>query len=823
MAAIDDVSRQFARVPIVLVELVVANVPGPGTFTFRFSLKEGPALALEFNEDIRPYLLSFPGRTTRLRPSKALTERPRLTLNFRDDPDAPDFPSANFTITKGGTFFKRLLVAQPDLRGSDMDIKIGFAKAGLTLSDFRTVFQGRVEDFDLQANGNFQIIIKDRFPFLDRQVPSEISDTNLLDGAITDTAATITVDDGDEVTDPASLPSKDLYPVTIRLSKDVVEIDEFATGTNEVVLDISEGDQTALFPTNETFTVTGASNDGNNTSYTVSSSSFTASKTRIIVTSGPSVNETSSSAKATVDNKEDVLLALKSGNVLTVQANHIDKSEKFDDAAWIKSGGAAVTANKNVGPFGGDPAADLLTFPSTPDEIKQVSAVLAASERAVFSVWIRRPFDETVDGTITLDIFRSNGTAVTSNQITFTDRWQRFNVTTLFGSGGAETIAVRIVRDVGDAAEVLVFGAQLEIGASATKPLFYASTDGNEGDAAGRGAFGTTAAAHKDNLVFKEVLNYSEMRDKTKGVHPIFALCDLVNRSGAPIASVDEVLFADQFDFLPGTQILRAGNTAIQKPARLNATIKELRKEAFLDFWISETGLARTRWGFVVVRPGETPPKYSDEENLVLDSVSYKGNASSRVTRMFVYYDLKTDAEGKKAEDFNKVQVFVDRGVETASGSKSQSIFSKWIFRAAEALETAGRIVGRFKRGARILKFSLDLKDEPDFDVGDLVSVDSTDLLIPGTGGSSDTAVRGDTIWQVTQRTHKRLKGLVDVEVLEAVGRKVGFISPDEDLETAPDDFPDFPDASVAERQYAFIGDADNLVNVGTEDGYYIL
>ena len=104
-----------------------------GTVTFRFSLKDGPPLAFEFDEDIRPYLLSDPqGRPARLKTEKAVTERASMTLNFRDDPDAPDFPSANFTITKGGTFFKRLLVAQPDLRGSDVNVKIGFAEADLT-------------------------------------------------------------------------------------------------------------------------------------------------------------------------------------------------------------------------------------------------------------------------------------------------------------------------------------------------------------------------------------------------------------------------------------------------------------------------------------------------------------------------------------------------------------------------------------------------------------------------------------------------------------------------------------------------------------------
>ncbi|KKK79158.1 hypothetical protein LCGC14_2836290, partial [marine sediment metagenome] len=35
--------------------------------------------------------------------------------------------------------------------------------------------------------------------------------------------------------------------------------------------------------------------------------------------------------------------------------------------------------------------------------------------------------------------------------------------------------------------------------------------------------------------------------------------------------------------------------------------------------------------------------------------------------------------------------------------------------------------------------------------------------------------------------------------------------------------FPDYPAASASERQYGFIGDANNLVNAGSEDGYYLL
>ncbi len=52
---------------------------------------------------------------------------------------------------------------------------------------------------------------------------------------------------------------------------------------------------------------------------------------------------------------------------------------------------------------------------------------------------------------------------------------------------------------------------------------------------------------------------------------------------------------------------------------------------------------------------------------------------------------------------------------------------------------------------------------------------------------------------------------------VEAIGaamkRRYGFI--------APSGYPDYPSATAAQRKYAFIGDGNNKVNGGTEDGYY--
>ncbi len=56
------------------------------------------------------------------------------------------------------------------------------------------------------------------------------------------------------------------------------------------------------------------------------------------------------------------------------------------------------------------------------------------------------------------------------------------------------------------------------------------------------------------------------------------------------------------------------------------------------------------------------------------------------------------------------------------------------------------------------------------------------------------------------------MEGFVEIQALEFSGLRYKIIAPDEDLETAPDAFPDYPAASGAERQFGFIGDNQNKV-----------
>lgn len=731
---LDAAAREFAREATTIVSLTVAGDVA-GSQTFYFSPKDGAPLSARYGLDIRPYLLSFQGRPTKIEPDRAVTQRARLTFAMAEDPNAPPFDSAVFSVYQGGSFWRRLVVAQPDYIGSVVEVKQGYIFSGVAFIDFRRIFKGRLEDIDFQTDGSVALIAKDDLALADRQVPAETSDDNLLNGLINATATAITVDDGSEFSDPADLDSKDLFPPLVRI--------EPGTG-----------------------------------------------------------------------NEEDVILTSKAGNVLTVQDNYVDKSEAFDNAAWTKSA-TTVAANNEVGPFGGDPAADLLTFAAVGSYVEQDTSEAASATDFTFSVWLKRGPSTTADGTVTLDLSLSDGSEQELLCVQVTADWQRFEVSKSFTGGAGQTAVVRIRRNAGDLAEVLAFGTQAE---KDTTRGFYAATDGNAGADAGRGAFGSTAVGHADDSEIQEAIVY-RLHLANSGVHPIVVLRDLVNRGQIAAADVDQSSFDNEFDFIQSTQVRRSGTASIGKPRKLLEHVKELSQQVLLDLWVGEDGLVKTRYSFRQNQPGANVKTISDEDNVIEKGSSYKGNADGRVTRVFVYYTLVAGEEGNKPEDFSNWKVNADLGVEGFSGQKAKAIFSKWIFRSAEAVALASRLISRYRRGARVSTWDLDMKDEPDFFVGDVIQLDSPDFLKP----SGSSAVRAETSWQVVQKAYQRRRGRVRVAGLQFSGLRYAIISPANGIENPGSVFPDYPAASGRERQYGFIGDANNLVDSSTEQGYFIL
>lgn len=731
---ITKIEQGFAREPTQVVCLTVkGDIAGEQEFCF--SPQEGTPLNLLLKQDIRPYVKTFLGRPTRILPEKAATERTRFSITIADDDKGPDFDPAVFSIISGGTFWRRLQLAQKDIVGSRVVVRRGYVVAGLTLSEFPIMFKGRLEDINTGPTGAVTLICKDDLALVDRTAPSQIGDGNLVDGSLLATDTTITVDNSDEATNPTGLDSKDLYPVVIRLDPDTAA--------------------------------------------------------------------------------EDVIINSISGDDLLVQQNHLNHSEDFTNIAWTKSGGAVVTANQSIGPFGGPVSADLINLPATA-AAANASATGPGSVDWTFSIWMKLSGAASSD-IQTLTIRVQDGAVAFGKVVSVRkDRWQRFEVTGLLtAAGNAAGAFQRFGTDT--ASDVFVYGAQLE--QNVTTRGFYAATVTNGGADAGRGAFGSTAAAHADNIKFIETLPY-RLQLTNDGMHPTVIIRDLVNRAGIDAADVDEDSFIREFEFIPSPQLRRSGNTLITKSRKISEHVKEVRESGMVDLWVSEQGTIKTRFSFRQNIPGVSTNTISDEINIIKNSATYKGNKQSRMTRVDVYFNpVSGETSPSNPDDFLNAQVTVDLAIKALSGEKVKQIFSKWIFRPGEALELAGRLLSRFKRGAEIGEWMLDLKDSAANEVGDIVTLDSNDKLQK----SGTAAVRGATNWQVVQKGHQRSEGTVKIEGLFFSGLRHGIISPNDDIEDPASSFPDFDDASEAERQYGFIGDASNLVGSPAQDGYYIL
>jgi len=751
MATYNQLITKFQREPILLVKITVDSPKNPGTdVVFRFSQRLAEPLTIQLGSDVRPYLQTARGRATRISSERALTERARITLMFFDDENAPDFDSAEFNVTTGLSFWGRLVTAQPNLIGSPIEILRGFIDSTFVEASFQTIFKGRFEDIDFQSDGRVRIIAKDNLTLVDRQVPSEISDTNTIASTFGVGATTFTVDDKDETTDPDSIPSKDYFPLTIRLDPD--------TGS-----------------------------------------------------------------------EEDVLVKQRSASTFTIQDNFADDSENFDPntSAWTQGGTATATVNTDVGPFGGPATADTINFPANLDQVAQLTAASASAESFVFSVWLKKHRSITTTGDVQIQI--TDGTTTASVNVTPKSSWRRFEVTTTLT--GTLTVTIRRASGSQDD-KVVAYGAQLsKSGNSWTDEdgntnvrTFYVATSGNAGAAAGRAAYGTTDVSHTGPFNFREIIIYRRQLTND-GVNPTVVMRDLVNRGEVANTDIDLPVFDREFEFVESQRVKRFSDTTIDRPRNLLQHVQELTDQLLLDVWIGENGKVRVKYSWRINIPDATIKTFTDADNIIVKTASYRGNSESRITRVFVYYNLKTGEDGDKPEDFSNVEVIVDLAAESIAGPRSKSIFSKYIFRSIEAQGTAGRLVSRFKRGARIAKWSVDIKDDPDFFTGDFLFLDSRD--IPVISGSS--AVRGVSKWQVTQKDPKHREGRINVEALEARGLRYAIISPSPTGKNDPFSgdagtfATSFLTATDAEKQFGFIGDANNKVGSPAEDGYFIL
>jgi hypothetical protein len=159
--------------------------------------------------------------------------------------------------------------------------------------------------------------------------------------------------------------------------------------------------------------------------------------------------------------------------------------------------------------------------------------------------------------------------------------------------------------------------------------------------------------------------------------------------------------------------------------------------------------------------------------------------------------------------------------VDTSSlpvGDQSDGITITSLNGSIYANTLATKILQRYVDPAATVSFSIDLNEINNN--GNLLKVSDTIQM------TTDEAFdQSQDSWSlerlfVTQVITDFSKGIVKMKAVQSragyqAGKKYAFI--------APAGQADYPAATDAERFYCYIGDASNLVNAGTEDGYYII
>jgi hypothetical protein len=155
--------------------------------------------------------------------------------------------------------------------------------------------------------------------------------------------------------------------------------------------------------------------------------------------------------------------------VAKAEENLVYYSEQFDNAAWNKSS-VTVTANADISPDGNTTAERLVFIAGTPSGIliqQNYATTSGGNATYTFSIYLK----SNTGSSQTVRLKNTHGGVLDnfSSDLTITTSWQRFTYTVTNGSSaGTGQIAGIINNASGGSADILAWGAQLELRSSAT-------------------------------------------------------------------------------------------------------------------------------------------------------------------------------------------------------------------------------------------------------------------------------------------------------------------------------------------------------------------
>ncbi|MFA4871353.1 MAG: hypothetical protein WC623_24355 [Pedobacter sp.] len=320
-----------------------------------------------------------------------------------------------------------------------------------------------------------------------------------------------------------------------------------------------------------------------------------------------------------------------------------------------------------------------------------------------------------------------------------------------------------------------------------------------------RGYFGTTATEQKINDKVQKVRYYAPMNgfDILKTI--------LQTDAGIDTAFIDTTNF-DYWRDWPGGEV--EFSAIVSEPTKLETLYFEIVDLLDCKSWVGED-LKITIRRNIPNEPGRVYHTITDDANIVLDSANVDLNAPSRFTRHLLYWDRKAIGKPDEVKDYNHLDIVIDADAENSveyGDVIEKKIFCRWLrsgYTQEELIitylkNTLTRQLFRQRDAQPILTLEVELKDSG-IKTGSYIKV-STDELSQIDGLPLDRVV-----FQAVKRQQKENK--VTLNLLQQSSKRWGFI--------APNDCPDYTNATEAQKEYCFIVGNDDKMSDGSE-GYYI-
>lgn len=153
--------------------------------------------------------------------------------------------------------------------------------------------------------------------------------------------------------------------------------------------------------------------------------------------------------------------------------------------------------------------------------------------------------------------------------------------------------------------------------------------------------------------------------------------------------------------------------TLITQPTGVADLLYELMEQVLFYIWWDERD---QEIKLRAIRPIiGTAPVFTDESNIIENSVSFSTDPKNRVSQVWVYYNPRNRAEDvDNSANYQQIELRADLDAESDNQygeSRIRKIYARWIQNNAQAINLAARLLGASFNNPKYIKIRVDAKD----------------------------------------------------------------------------------------------------------------